>query len=58
MILWRKSSHSESGAGGSCIELADLGGTVGVRDSRDPHGARLVLRREDLRALVGTIVRE
>ncbi len=37
---WRKSSHSS--AQGDCTEVAALpGGTVGVRDSKDPHGGVL-----------------
>ncbi|MEU5877901.1 DUF397 domain-containing protein [Spirillospora sp. NPDC047279] len=41
MPCWRKSSHSDN-TGGACVELADLGGGVAVRDSRDPEGPRLV----------------
>lgn len=38
---WRKSSHSGS-EGGDCVEVADLGAHVAVRDSKDPHGPVLV----------------
>ncbi|WP_340560957.1 DUF397 domain-containing protein [Streptomyces sp. GSL17-111] len=31
---WFKSSYSDQG-GGNCIEVAHLGATVGVRDSKD-----------------------
>ncbi|WP_019629235.1 DUF397 domain-containing protein [Actinomadura atramentaria] len=41
---WRKSSYSDS-AGGECVELADLATTVGVRDSKNPHGPALHLTR-------------
>ena len=34
---WRKSSYSGS-QGGDCVEVAELGAEVGVRDSKDPHG--------------------
>ncbi|PZG43083.1 DUF397 domain-containing protein [Spongiactinospora gelatinilytica] len=38
---WRKSSYS-GGSGGNCVEVAtDLGGLVGVRDSKDPTGPAL-----------------
>ncbi|MBB6416081.1 DUF397 domain-containing protein [Streptomyces sp. AK010] len=32
---WRKSSFSSSG--GDCVEVADLGPGVGVRDSKNPE---------------------
>lgn len=39
---WRKSSYSGDN-GGSCVEVATLtGGTVGVRDSKDPYGPALI----------------
>ncbi|WFE30291.1 DUF397 domain-containing protein [Solwaraspora sp. WMMD791] len=39
---WRKSSYSGDN-GGSCVEVASLaGGTIGVRDSKDPHGPVLL----------------
>ncbi|MFC4905784.1 DUF397 domain-containing protein [Actinomadura gamaensis] len=38
MTIWRKSSHSGSDHG-QCVELADLGGRVWIRDSKAPdHG--------------------
>lgn len=36
---WRKSSHS--GGNGDCVEVADFGRTVAVRDSKDPDGGVL-----------------
>ena len=33
---WRKSSHS-GGNGGNCVELAELGDTIAVRDSEHPR---------------------
>jgi hypothetical protein len=40
---WRKSRHS--GSGNACVEVAQLDVGVAVRDSRDPHGSRLLLSR-------------
>jgi len=40
-VSWRKSSYS-GGNGGNCIEVADLPGTVAVRDSKDPDGPALL----------------
>ncbi|WP_067818995.1 DUF397 domain-containing protein [Actinomadura kijaniata] len=58
-INWRKSSHSGAGGGtgGDCVELADLGLVVGVRDSTDPHGPRLELDGDGFAALIGKIKR-
>ena len=39
--VWRKSTYS--GGNGSCVEIADLGATVAVRDSKDPDGPKLIL---------------
>jgi Domain of unknown function (DUF397) len=51
---WRKSSYSSSN-GGACIELADLGGPVGVRDSKNPHGGHLDISRDALRTLLADL---
>ncbi|MFF5258170.1 DUF397 domain-containing protein [Actinomadura viridis] len=42
---WRKSSRS-NGAGGDCVEVADLGASVGVRDSKAPNAGHLSLSPE------------
>ncbi len=47
---WRKSSYS--GNSGNCVEVADLGQAVAVRDSKDPQGAVLVFAPSAWRALV------
>ncbi|MGH3781672.1 MAG: DUF397 domain-containing protein [Pseudonocardiaceae bacterium] len=36
---WRKSSYS--GGNGECVEVGDLDGQTGVRDSKDPTGPAL-----------------
>ncbi|WP_026341254.1 DUF397 domain-containing protein [Actinomadura atramentaria] len=51
MIQWRKASHSNS-SGGNCVELGDLSGAVGVRDSKDPALGHLTLRRTQLARLL------
>ncbi|MDG9714536.1 DUF397 domain-containing protein [Streptomyces sp. DH10] len=42
---WRKSSHSGS-SGGECVEVADLGLRVGVRDSKQPEVGILTVSPE------------
>lgn len=44
MGTWRKSSYSNAN-GGSCVEVADVPGTIGVRDTKQAHlgDARTVL---------------
>jgi hypothetical protein len=49
-IAWRKSSHS-SQEGGTCVELANFGTTVGVRDSVAPSGPIIHMRRDELTRL-------
>ena len=39
---WFKSSYS-GGSGTECVEVADLGTSVGVRDSKRPPGLRISL---------------
>lgn len=51
---WRKSSHSGND-GGDCVELADLGDTVGIRDSKNPNGPKLLVTRDELTTLVAAL---
>ncbi|MEV0266775.1 DUF397 domain-containing protein [Streptomyces sp. NPDC050617] len=42
LAAWRKSSYSESNAGG-CVEVSDgYPAGVPVRDSKDPHGPAII----------------
>ncbi|MFF5243616.1 DUF397 domain-containing protein [Streptosporangium sp. NPDC000095] len=49
-VMWRKSSLS--GGNGDCVEVADLGDAVAVRDSKDPSGPKLVFARNTWAAFV------
>ncbi|MFC4911936.1 DUF397 domain-containing protein [Actinomadura gamaensis] len=57
MVRWRKSSFSGGGSDEACVEVARLGDGVGVRDSRDPGGARLVVSSAAFGGLVGRVRR-
>jgi len=50
MTEWRKASKSTS-EGGACVEVADLSGRIGVRDSKDPSGPKLALTPDAWRSL-------
>ncbi|MFF0523533.1 DUF397 domain-containing protein [Actinomadura nitritigenes] len=43
-VHWRKSTHSGADEG-NCVEVADLNGRVGVRDSKAPAAGHLALTR-------------
>ncbi|MEV5572979.1 DUF397 domain-containing protein [Spirillospora sp. NPDC052269] len=49
--VWRKSSHSGTEQS-ECVELADLVGGVGLRDSNAPEAGHLTLSRSALAELL------
>nr|WP_242902542.1 DUF397 domain-containing protein [Actinomadura terrae] len=51
---WRKSSRSGS-EGGNCVEVATDEAVIALRDSKDPQGPRLELRRRAFGVLLGEI---
>ncbi|TDE27870.1 DUF397 domain-containing protein [Actinomadura sp. 6K520] len=53
---WRKSSRS-SGNGGNCVEVASLDSGIGLRDSKNPDGPKLVVSRNAFAALVADLKR-
>ncbi|MFG2088722.1 DUF397 domain-containing protein [Spirillospora sp. NPDC048824] len=53
---WRKSSHSSS-QGDDCVELAGLNGVIGLRDSKDPDGPKLLMDADEFTALVAALKR-
>jgi len=52
---WRKSTYTGSN-GGNCVEVAgNLPGIVAVRDSKDPHGPKLVFSPDEWRAFTAGV---
>jgi hypothetical protein len=49
-MIWRKSSYSSNSV--DCVELATEGGTVYVRDSKNPDAGTLALSVESWQALL------
>lgn len=49
-VMWRKSSYS--GAVNNCVEIGDLPGAVGIRDSKNPSDPALVFTPRAWRAFV------
>ncbi|MEW2496202.1 DUF397 domain-containing protein [Streptomyces nodosus] len=55
VACWRKSTYS-GGDGGDCLEVADGHPTlVPVRDSKKPHGPKLVFRAEAWSAFLSDV---
>ncbi|MEU7278929.1 DUF397 domain-containing protein [Streptomyces sp. NPDC045431] len=55
VATWRKSTHS-GGDGGNCLEVADGNpDIVPVRDSKNPHGPKLVFRAAAWSAFVAGV---
>jgi hypothetical protein len=48
--VWRTSTYS---AGNGCVEVAFVDGQVGVRDSKDREGPRLVFTASEWEAFIG-----
>lgn len=54
-VSWRKSSRSNHGVEGNCVETATLGDRVAMRDSKDPTGPVLAFTRAEWRVFLGSI---
>lgn len=42
-VSWRKSSFSNGGTNGQCVELGNVGDGLAVRDSKNPEGGALIV---------------
>ncbi|MCP9951814.1 DUF397 domain-containing protein [Actinomadura madurae] len=57
MTTWRKSSRSGTSGQSDCVEVAELSGNIGVRDSKHPDGPKLTLTATSFRQLATNIKR-
>ncbi|MEV4254210.1 DUF397 domain-containing protein [Spirillospora sp. NPDC049652] len=53
-LTWRKSRHS-SAQHSDCVEIADVGVDVAVRDSKDPDGPRLAVSLGEWRTFASAV---
>ncbi|OLT31843.1 hypothetical protein BJF79_08595 [Actinomadura sp. CNU-125] len=51
--VWRKSSHS--GGGNQCVEVAWIGVTRAVRDSKNPEAGHLTFLAEVYETFIGRV---
>lgn len=54
-VTWRKSSHSDHGGNGECVEVAELPGRMAMRDSKDPTGPVLAFTNAEWSAFLSGI---
>jgi hypothetical protein len=52
---WRKSSRSNGGAEGDCVEVAELTDRVALRDSKNPTGPVLAFTHPEWRDFLGVL---
>jgi hypothetical protein len=53
-IIWRKSSRSGPD-GDQCVEVAESGPEIGIRDSKNPDGPALSVSRSTFRGFIRRI---
>ncbi|GGT88573.1 DUF397 domain-containing protein [Actinomadura citrea] len=53
--VWRKSSRSSDPDLAVCVEVASIGSTRAIRDSKDPEGPRLSLSMDSWRSFMDAV---
>ncbi|MEV0667352.1 DUF397 domain-containing protein [Actinomadura luteofluorescens] len=53
--IWRKSSRSSDPDLAVCVEVASIGSTRAIRDSKDPEGPRLSLSMDSWRTFMNAV---
>ncbi|MER6813589.1 DUF397 domain-containing protein [Spirillospora sp. NPDC000708] len=56
-LVWRKSSRSGTSGQSDCVEVAQLPGTIGVRDSKAPETPHLEFGVADWRMFADRVKR-
>ncbi|MGQ0774615.1 MAG: DUF397 domain-containing protein [Pseudonocardiales bacterium] len=54
-VTWRKSSRTNGGVDGNCVEVAELADQVAMRDSKDPVGPVLAFPRTQWGVFLGGV---
>jgi hypothetical protein len=52
---WRKSTRSNAGSNGACVEVATLNHHTAIRDSKNPTGPTLIIPTQAWTQLLTTI---
>ncbi len=52
---WFKSSKSNQGGSGNCVEVAFFTGAVALRDSKDPCGPSLLISDQHWKSFISNI---
>ncbi|MGH3388193.1 MAG: DUF397 domain-containing protein [Actinomadura sp.] len=55
MTAWRKSSRSSGFENSDCVEVADLTGAIGIRDSKAPDTGHLRISFESFADLLARV---
>ncbi|MFD0211085.1 DUF397 domain-containing protein [Streptomyces hirsutus] len=55
LTQWRKSSYSGGGEGNDCVEIADLGGHIAIRDSKHLSRASFSVPAPAFAAFIGVL---
>lgn len=53
--LWKKGSRSNGNGGNNCVEVARIGSSVAVRDSKNPTVAALLFTPAEWGAFVASV---
>lgn len=52
--VWRKASRSTV-QNDNCVEIAGVSDAVAIRDSKDPNGPKLTMKRNDFKRFTETL---